>query len=135
MRGYFTNPSRADDCFIPFSNFNNCIYAQASNGTVTNKIATLTVPTNVTRGLLVGLGMGMASTQYCENPTISANSTGVLSSTQIVKTGKILTNGANAKVPLYISAFMVDTIPNGTIIMNGNASHEDSAGMCAVLFY
>lgn len=120
------------DSVTPFSSFNNMVYAVPTIANQSTKVATITVPNGVTRGLLVGIGSGMASAQYTETPLISVDSTGVVNYEEIATTDKIFGNVSN--IPMYLSMYMVNTIPNGTIVVTASSS-GNSCGLCAVFLY
>lgn len=120
------------DSVTPFSSFNNMIYAVPTTANQVTKVATITIPEGVTRGLLVGIGSGMASAQYTETPLISVDSTGVVNYDEIATTDKIFGNVSN--IPMYLSMYMVNTIPNGTIVVTASSS-GNSCGLCAVFLY
>lgn len=122
VRGFFTNPSKADDSFIPFkSDINNAMLKDFSSGTNTSTKANITIPSDCNHCILIVIVSQGYNNSYMNDFSFDGDISNIKT---IIETDKY-SSSATKQLLLY----EFDTAPNGNI----NLSYTSTRGF--ITFY
>lgn len=120
VRGFFTDSSRADDSFIPFSSYKNMMYIDNSSksGSAT---ATLLVPESVTDGIIMFMNIGYTN---IASPSISIPSD--VNYEDVFPLTKLDRNGNSGSIHTYMNVIKANNISGKTFEISTNGSYYRS---------
>ena len=122
VRGFYTNPSRADDSFIPFkSDINNAMLKDFSSGTNTSMKSNITIPSDCNHCILLVIVSQGYNSSYMNDFSFDGDISNIKT---IIETDKYSSSAAK-----QLLLYEFDTISNGNI----NLSYTSTRGF--ITFY